>query len=92
MEDLPVPQLTELANAGDREAQFKLSLEYLLPAETKNYPEGLKWLKLAAENGHTLAQTNLGIVYFFGDTGEQSYEKAFSNFSRAAKGGDSSAS
>ncbi|MDA8785705.1 sel1 repeat family protein, partial [Planktomarina temperata] len=33
----------------------------------QDYKEAIKWYRLAAEQGHAMAQTNLGIMYEYGD-------------------------
>ena len=56
----------KMAHEGDREAQFNMSMY----AKTKT--EGLAWLRRAAEQGHAIAQGNLG-VELAGSNLEDSY-------------------
>ncbi len=48
------------------------------------------WLKMAAEQGDTSAQYEVGWNYYFGQSGPQSYQEAGKWFVRAAKDGHSS--
>ena len=58
----------QLAEAGDIAAQYQLGREYryILPGD----PE-LRWLRRAAEGGHSGARTELGIALYFGERGLQ---------------------
>jgi len=62
-----VQLLRPLANRGDAQAQFELSLLYRagqgVPADAR---ESLRWLRLAAHGGHAPAQSNLGAAYVQG--------------------------
>ena len=51
----------------------------------------IKWYTIAAENGNTDAQFNLGHAYHNGEGVEQDYGKAIEWFSKAAEQGDSQA-
>lgn len=55
-------ELLKKAQAGDAEAQYKLSQYYLPNTETVS-EEGMKWLKMAAENGNARAQWSLAQSY-----------------------------
>ncbi len=56
------PEVRKSAEAGDPEAQFRLGEALLLdPAHTpENSKDAVRWLKTAAENGHTEAMIYLG--------------------------------
>lgn len=57
-------EIAERANSGDAEAQFAL---YRTKEESLSTPDRLRWLCLAADQGHPLAQSRLGDLYWFGD-------------------------
>ena len=48
----------------------------------------LRWLKVAADNGHMLAQNNLGARYYTGDGVEHDLKAAYRWFYLAANQGD----
>ena len=50
-----------LASSGNTEAANRLFRYYNIVA--LNYPEAIKWLTVAAENGDPLSQYNLGNLY-----------------------------
>lgn len=66
----PDPALVKKAQAGDVEAQYKLSRFYL-PDNKAVSEEGMKWLTKAAENGHADAQWRLMWTYDSGWFGVQ---------------------
>ncbi|AGF74911.1 Sel1 domain protein repeat-containing protein [Bartonella australis AUST/NH1] len=43
----------------------------------QDYPEAVKWYQLAAQQGHALAQHNLGIIHRDGLGAAQNYEAAY---------------
>jgi uncharacterized protein len=53
-----------------------------------NDEQAVSWLLRAAENGHALAQNNLGARYYAGDGVEKSFIEAFHWFYAAYKQGD----
>lgn len=53
-----------------------------------NDAEALRWLRLAAGQGHCLAQNNLGARYAAGDGVERNLVEAYFWFYRAAEQGD----
>lgn len=61
-------QLLAKAEAGDAEAQFKVAIDFL-PSINSVSEEGVKWLTLAAENGHANAQFYLKMAYREGHYG-----------------------
>ena len=67
--------LLDKASQGDLESQYKLGRAYKFGEEgfEKDLLEGHKWLKQAAEGGHTEAQ--LIYAYFFIDIGNQAHIK-----------------
>lgn len=82
--------LKERALAGDAEAQFRYGIA-LIESDNNDRDEIIHWLTKAADQNYFRAQTNLGIIYYFGDLGEQSYEKSYQFFEEAADNGDPSA-
>ncbi len=64
---------------GDREAQYLLSGLYLTGQGVlkKSYEESFKWLKLAGEQGHVLAQHELGMFYRVGWGVKKNYKEGF---------------
>lgn len=57
----------------------------------KNYTEPFKWLKAAADRGHTRAQYNLGMMYKNGWGVSSDYAKSQELFKSAAAEGDNDA-
>jgi uncharacterized protein len=76
------------AESGDPEAQFQFAIYSL---SNLDYEAGIRWLKIASENKHVFASTNLAICYYFGDHVVQSYEKAWPLLQFSAEQGDLSA-
>lgn len=58
-------QLLAKAEAGDAKAQYEVARHYL-PNNNSVSEEGVKWLTLAAENGHARAQVYLACAYLAG--------------------------
>lgn len=82
-------ELIENAEQGDAQAQFELA-NFLI--QNEGMPEKItELLTLSAQQDYLPAVTNLGINYYFGDYGEQSYELSAALFSKSAKLGDASA-
>ena len=86
----PEARLLSLAQAGDAEAQFRLSEMYQSGEEGVpfDFAESTRWVMAAAEQGHPLAQEFLGEVYYEGDGVEQDFEQAAKWFRAAARAGD----
>ena len=54
--------LQQAATAGDRDAQYELAYRYLTGRDVeRNQTDGMRWLRLSAEQGLTEAQWELGI-------------------------------
>ena len=80
--------LTNEANQGDKNAQYKLGNYYDSGLKIEqNYDEAFKWYKKAAEQGHIDAQYNLGIYYKNGYGIEQNYDEAFKWLEKATEQG-----
>ncbi len=88
-------KLLTLADSGNTSAQFYAGLIYLddykigfqlgLP---QNIDNGLKYLELAANGGHTQAQQVLGEMYWYGDLVAKDVDRGFKYFEDAAATGD----
>ena len=76
------------AEPTDAESQFLQGLEeYRLG----DYAEAVKWYRMAAEQGHAVAQHNLGFMYAEGQGVPQDYAEAFRWYRMAAEQGDADA-
>lgn len=61
-----IQELIAKANNGDAEAQYQLSRSYFEGRSVERNPTmGIKWLKLAAEQGNEDAIFDLGIKYIW---------------------------
>lgn len=74
--------MRQVAEQGDVEAQYKIGL-YYENKTPKNYPEAIKWYRLAAEKGHADAQYHLACCYYqyevvdlYRKSAEQGYPEA----------------
>ena len=84
--------LRERAKAGDPEFQRWVGLCYFYGFDIeKNYIEHVKWLKLAAEQGHAGAQCDLGYAFKYGLGVEQDLNKAVKLYRRAVDQGNATA-
>jgi TPR repeat protein len=72
-----------LAEAGDANAQWMLGQGYLSPPDA-DPAAALKWFLRAADQGHGLAQRDLGLLYEAGWGVEQSLQEAYFWYSLAA--------
>lgn len=73
-----VAELKADAEAGDRGAQYELSMVYTYKQDMEN---AVKWLTKSAENGYGRAQYTLGNLYYNGsDKVKRNYEKAIQWF------------
>ncbi len=82
-----IGRIKDLAEQGDRKAQFMLARMYFegLGVE-QNYEEAFKWFEMAAL--HIEAQFNLAVMYLEGIGVKKNYEEAFKWFEMAALQGD----
>ena len=62
--------------------------DFPLQPTKKNIPEAIRLLKSAAESGHQLSQTELGIMYTRGGEVEPNIDKAIEYLTLAAEGGN----
>ena len=82
--------LMKQARDRDPEAQFQIA-SALISSPDPDSDAILKWMTASANQGHVKAITNLAIIYYFGDLGEQSFEKSFLLFKKASSIGDPAA-
>lgn len=88
-----------LAEAGHANAQLALGNLYLRPGNflleatptAEEYKEGLRWYKLAAEQGNAAAQYRLGTFYYNGTGVKKDYAEAVKWLIQAAESGNSAA-
>lgn len=79
------------AEQGDAEAQHKLAKLYLFDAlsgDAEDYRFSALWMKRAAEQGHVLAQFNLGEYYANGWGVPENHTEALKWMKRAAEQGE----
>jgi TPR repeat protein len=86
---LALRQLKALANNGNVEAAFQLSILYLAGHGVPNDPaQSVTWCRKAAEGGHAEAQANLGTSYQLGSGVPKDLALATSWFRKAAEQGN----
>lgn len=90
---LPLPELTEKAEAGDVQAQLSLGISYLSRRGgiAQDFPQGVNWVRKAAEQGNADAQELLGILYADGLGVSQDYQQAANWYQKAAEQGNAGA-
>jgi TPR repeat protein len=92
---LPIDALTAAAEDGDRDTQYRLGAarfqEYQEQGNRAAFDAALRWLTEAAEQGHALAQLQLGRMYEDGRGVIQDYAAAFEWFRQAAEQGEAEA-
>jgi TPR repeat protein len=82
--------LYKRAASRDPEAALSLGLMYLNGDDVlQDYSEAMIWLKLAAEQGDSYAQSRIGSMYFRGEGVTMDYANASYWFKLAAEQGDS---
>ena len=60
----PAGETTETrAGHGDAEAQFSLGVKFARDGAAQDYAQAAQWYLKAADQSHSLAQFNLGIMY-----------------------------
>ena len=91
--DITAGSIFEKANSGDAEAQFILGTMYVRGKEVeKDINQAIIWFTKAAQQGHSYAQTALGMIYYYKDSGvKQDINKAIKWFMKAADQGNSAA-
>src|SRR5438094_977528 len=85
-------EMRTAAQEGDPAAQCYLGICYQTgQGVQQDYPEAVKWYRLAAEQECGPAQCNLGLCYETGRGVEQNVREAVKWFCRAARQGDKTA-
>ena len=74
------------AEQGDATAQFSLGL-FNLAGEEQTAAESVRWFRLAAEQGHPMAQMYLGLAYSRGDGVQRDAAEAMRWYRLAAESG-----
>jgi len=92
-EKMPLVTLTQCANQGDVNAQFELGARYGYGSEPDNITpdknKAMEWLLKAAAQGSSEAQSNIGWIYYRGESGvTKDDKKAMEWFLKAAEQGD----
>lgn len=77
-----------LAQQGSSDAQNLIGCIY---DANKDYKNAVVWFKKAAEQNHTGAQYNLGVMYSLGQGVIRHYKEAVQWYTKAARGGDTEA-
>lgn len=81
-------EIRRLAEAGDRDAQFRLGLMYDEGFEVpQDFAEAAGWYRKAAEQGHAQAQCSLGDTYY----AREDYAEATPWYRKAAEQGHAQA-
>ena len=84
----PLENLLKQAEAGDEMAQGELGSRYIVgEGIPRNYQEGVRWLRAAADQGSPEAQLHLGELYVDGRGVTQDYVAAHVLFNLAASAG-----
>lgn len=88
----PAAEPTETrAGDGDAEAQFNLGVKFAGEGATQDYAQAAQWYLKAADQSHSLAQFNLGIMYGTGQGVPRDESKSMGWMQRAADLGDAGA-
>lgn len=75
-------EVLALAEEGDAEAQMKAGLAF---DREEDYEEAVRWYRMAAEQGMSEAQNNLGVMYKDGQGVKQDFQEAAHWFLLAAQ-------
>ena len=82
-------EMEEIAESGDKGAQYHLGLKYYRGEGTyQNYAKASYWFEKLATQGHKDAQFYLGLMYFDGDGVDQDYSKAEYWYQKSAEQGN----
>jgi TPR repeat protein len=85
--------LYAIADEGKDWVQFELGVRYLGGSHgfDMNFPEGVRYIQMAAEKGYAPAQRRLGALYEQGKGVPQDLDKAFHQYLLAANQGNAGA-
>ena len=80
-------EMVRQAEQGDADMQCQLGMKYLfgLFPVSQNHTESVKWLRIAAEQEHAVAQYNLGVCHYNGDGIPEDKAEAIRLFRKAAE-------
>ena len=84
----PQQDTEQLAEGGDPEAQFRMGLAYACHGTVASFSHAGEWYQKAADQGHTLAQFNLGVMYRRGQGFGRDRDRSRFWITRAAEAGD----
>jgi TPR repeat protein len=88
----PALETTETkAGQGDAEAQFSLGVRFAREGATQDYLQAAQWYLKAADQSHSLAQSNLAIMYTAGQGMARDEVKSMGWMRKAADLGDAGA-
>jgi uncharacterized protein len=88
----PAVETTETrASHGDAEAQFSLGVRFAREGAAQDYAQAAHWYLKAADQSHSLAQFNLGIMYASGQGMPRDEVKSMVWMQKAADAGDAGA-
>jgi TPR repeat protein len=88
----PAGETTETrAGHGDAEAQFSLGVKFARDGAAQDYAQAAQWYLKAADQSHSLAQFNLGIMYGEGQGVPRDEAKSRVWMQKAADLGDAGA-
>jgi len=88
----PAGETTETrAGHGDAEAQFSLGVKFAQEGAAQDYAQAAQWYLKAADQSHSLAQFNLGIMYGAGQGVPRDEAKSRVWMQKAADLGDAGA-
>ena len=89
---LPPPPVTPCAAGEDSaDAQFSQGLRYASEGALQDYAQAAAWYRKAADQGHSLAQFNLGVMYAQGQGLARDEAQSVVWFDKAARRGDGAA-
>jgi TPR repeat protein len=88
MERLKFMHLKEAAQSGNAQAQYKLGVALIYENVERDEAQGVQWLRKAVAQGHSGAQTEIGLLYYKGLAVERDSAKAVRWFKLAAEQGD----
>jgi len=79
-------RIKKQAATGDKRAQYRLGLAYMLGNDVKvNIGEAVYWLGKSAKQGYVKAAHKIGVLYYNNRDGRKNYRKAAKWFTIAAK-------
>ncbi len=79
-------RIKKQAATGDKRAQYRLGLAYMLGNDVKvNIGESIYWLGKSAKQGYVKAAHKIGVLYYNNRDGRKNYGKAVRWFTIAAK-------